>query len=216
MLQRICFGFLVCLLGAAPLNAATVFEQTLPSTWITAPVASAFCSPCQASASVGRMFASFELGADTVLDGAGFAVLSNTFGALGDFSVSIWSSPFDASGPLLQTVVLESDYARLQGSRGFIDVRLPRWNLAAGSYWLSAFGVDGDSFQWGGLFGQGDDRRYVNGAVTLAPGSTLPANYFLGFSLRAQEPVATPVGGTLPLLAGGLALLALTRRRRTA
>lgn len=160
------------------------------------------------------MFASFELGADAVLDGAGFAVLSNTFGALGDFSVSIWSSPFDAAGPLLQTVVRESDYARLQGSSGFIDVQLPDWNLAAGTYWLSAFGVNGDSFQWGALAGTGDDRRYENGVLTLIQGSTLPQNYFLGFSLRGQEPVATPIGGTLPLLASGLAVLALLSRRR--
>ena len=214
MLQRICSGVLLCLLGAAPLGAASVFEQTLPSSWQTGPVATGFCSPCQSSPSVARMFASFELGADAVLDGAGFAVLSNPFGVLGDFSVSVWSSPFDASGPLLQTVVRESDYARLQGSYGFIEVRLPDWNLAAGTYWLSAFGVNGDPFQWGGLFGTGDDRRYVDGALTLAPGGTFPQNYFLGVSLHGREPVATPVGGTLPLLASGLAVLALLSRRR--
>ncbi len=215
MLERICIGLIVVLL-AASVRAGTIVEQDLPTTWLTATMSSAFCSPCLPSQPGSRMYASFDLGQDAVIDAARFPVFTNPFGLLGDFTVSLWANPLDPSGPLVQTLVREGEYARFIGSRGYIDIRLPEWNLAAGSYWLSVFGVNGDSFQWGGVFDAGDDRRFVNGVVTVGSPTAQPLNYLLGFSLQGRESVVTtPIGGTLPLLAGGLGLLALTRRRRS-
>ena len=212
MLQRICISLVASLLLAQTPRAATLVEEVLPAGWL------ATCSPCTFSGapesfSASRVFASFDLGAAASLDGASFPVSNTSLGALGDFSVSIWSSPFAAEGPLLQTLIREGDYARFIGSKGFIDIALPNWQLSAGSYWLSVFGLNGDGFQWGGVAGEGDDRRYINGNPFLAQGSTAPQNYRQGFSLRGSEPVVTPIGGTLPLLLGGMGLLALLRRK---
>lgn len=212
MLRRICIGLVSSLLLAQTPRAATLVEEVLPAGW------SATCSPCTfpgapESFSASRVFASFDLGAGAVLDGARFPVSNTLLGVLGDFSVSIWSSPFAAEGPLLQTSIGGNDYARFIGSTGFIEIALPNWQLAAGSYWLSVFGVNGAGFQWGGVFGEGDDRRYINGNLFLAPGGAGPQSYRQGFSLRGSEPVVTPIGGTLPLLLGGVGLLGLLRRK---
>jgi hypothetical protein len=213
MLQRICIGLTVFLFLSNPVRAATVAEQGLPAGWSTA-----YCSPCvfhnaPATFTASRMFASFDLDAAAVLDGATLPALSNALGYLGDVSVTIWSTPFAAEGPLLQTVIPEGQYAPFAGSRGYIDLGLPDWSLAAGTYWLSVSGINGGAFQWGGVLDSGDDKRYVNGAPYLASGATAARNYLLGFSLRGSEPVATPIGGTLPLLGGGLMLMAILRRR---
>ena len=211
MLQRICISLVASLLLAQTPRAATLVEEVLPAGWL------ATCSPCTFSGApesfaASRVFASFDLGAAAVLDGARFPVLNTSQGLLGDFSLSIWSSPFAAEGPLLQALIGSGDYARSFGA-GFIQIALPNWQLSAGSYWLSVLGVNGYGFQWGGVFGEGDDRRYINGNLFLAQGSTAPQNYRQGFSLRGSEPVVTPIGGTLPLLLGGMGLLALLRRK---
>jgi hypothetical protein len=219
MLQRICISLIVLLLFSTAGRAATIVEQTLPAGWSIGT-----CSPCvfrdaPVSFSASRAFASFDTATAAVLDGARLPVLNSSAGVLGDFTVSIWSSPFAAEGPLLQTLIREGDYARFIGSTGFIDIALPDWQLTAGSYWLSVFGVNGDGFQWGGIVDAGDDRRFINGIAALAPGGTAERNYLQGFSLRGNEvvapPVAAPIGNTLPLLLGGLGLLTVLRRQRT-
>ena len=219
MLQRICISLIVSLLFSTAGRAATIVEQTLPAAWSTVT-----CSPCvfqgaPVSFSASRAFASFDTATAAVLDGARLPVLNSSLGVLGDFTVSIWSSPFAAEGPLLQTLIREGDYARFIGSTGFIDIALPDWQLTAGSYWLSVFGVNGDGFQWGGIVDAGDDRRFINGIAALVPGGTAERNYLQGFSLQGSEvvapPVAAPIGNTLPLLLGGLGLLTVLRRQRT-
>lgn len=214
MLQRMCTGLIAMLLLAPVARAATIVEQSLPEGWSLAT-----CSPCTfagapAVFSASRVFASFELDTAAVLDGAHLPVLNSALGWLGDFSVSVWSSPFAAEGPLLQGTFRKGDYALFGGSRGYLDIALPDWQLSAGTYWLSVFGVNGGAFQWGGIADSGDDRRFVNGVPVLAPGSSAPRNYLQGFSLEGREPVATPIGGTLPLLLGGLCLLGSLRRQR--
>jgi len=219
MLQRICISLIVSLLFPMAGRAATIVEQALPPSWTFAT-----CSPCvfpgaPVSFSASRAFASFDTATAAVLDGARLPVLNSSLGVLGDFTVSIWSSPYAAEGPLLQTLIREGDYARFIGSTGFIDIALPDWQLTAGSYWLSVFGVNGDGFQWGGIADAGDDRRFINGVAVLAPGATTQRNYLQGFSLRGNElvtaPVTAPIGNTLPLLLCGLGLLTVLRRQRT-
>ena len=218
MLQRMCIFVLV--LAAASGNAvraATVYEQAPPVDWLTATTVSSFCSPCTAASQVSsRVFASFALDQAVILDGARLAVVSNVFGPLGDFSVSIWTSPFDQAGPLFEAVVRAADYSGLgKDSRGIINVSLPAWAVGSGSYWLSVLGVDGSFFQWGGVADAGDDVRYINGALKLVTGSTEPVHYNAFFALSGQ-PVATPIGGTLPLLLSALAGLFFVRRRPAA
>lgn len=219
MLQRICISLIVSLLFSTAGRAATIVEQALPPSWTFTT-----CSPCvfqgaPVSFSASRAFASFDTATAAVLDGARLPVLNSSFGVLGDFTVSIWSSPFAAEGPLLQALIREGDYARFIGSTGFIDISLPDWQLTAGSYWLSVFGVNGDGFQWGGIADAGDDRRFINGVAVLAPGGTAERNYLQGFSLLGNErvtaPVTAPIGNTLPLLLCGLGLLTVLRRQRT-
>ncbi len=209
MLQRICM-FVFCVVSAGA-GAATVVEQALPASWVNSPTA--YCSPCSVMAGA-RMFASFDLDASAVLDGARLAAANNSLGSLGDFTVSVWSSPLDSGGPLFQTLVRKSDYTLFQGSGGYLDVGLPEWRLEPGHYWLSILGAGGDAFQWGGILNEGDDRRYSNGAPTLVSGSAEPRKYLLGFSLYGSEPVETPIGGTLPMLLAGLGLISVLRRRR--
>ena len=216
-MQRICIFVLV--LAAASGNAvraATVYEQAPPVDWLTATTVSSFCSPCTAASQVSsRVFASFALDQAVILDGARLAVVSNVFGPLGDFSVSIWTSPFDQAGPLFEAVVRAADYSGLgKDSRGIINVSLPAWAVGSGSYWLSVLGVDGSFFQLGGVADAGDDVRYVNGALTMLTG-TEPRHYNAFFALSGQ-PVATPIGGTLPLLLSALAGLFFVRRRPAA
>ncbi len=217
MLKRICI-FLLVLAAASgsAVRAATVYEQAPPVDWLTATSVSAFCSPCASSSQTGsRVFASFALDQAVILDGARLAVVSNVFGPLGDFSVSIRTSPLDQAGPLFEAVVRAADYSGLgKDSRGIINVSLPAWTVGSGSYWLSVLGVDGSFFQWGGTPNAGDDVRYVNGALTMLTG-TEPRHYNVFFALSGQ-PVATPIGGTLPLLLSALAGLFFVRRRPAA
>ncbi len=164
------------------------------------------------------MFASFELDVAAVLDRARLPVLINPFGGVGDFSLSIWSSPFAAEGPELEALIRKNSYSLSVDSRNYIEFETPAWELKPGSYWLSVFGVNGDSFQWGAISGIGDDRRYLNGDLFEADSGS-PASYLLGFSLLGNElvtaPVTAPIGNTLPLLLCGLGLLTVLRRQRT-
>jgi hypothetical protein len=216
MLQRICiFVVVLAALSASAARAATVYEQAPPVDWLTATLSDSLCSPCKSLSQTGsRVFASFALDQAVTLGGARFAVVNNVFGPLGDFSVSIWASPFDQAGPLFQTVVRAADYTSFTGSKGFINISLPAWAVGSGSYWLSVLGVDGSFFQWGGTPNAGDDVRYVNGALTMLTG-TEPRHYNAFFALSGQ-PVATPIGGTLPLLLSALAGLFFVRRRPAA
>jgi hypothetical protein len=220
MLQRICIFVLVLAAASASVaRAATVYEQALPVDWLDKRFAN--CSPCSfkdvpATLLGSRMFASFELGASTVLDGARFAAVNSPSGFLGDFSISIWESPFSVEGPIVQTLLGKGSYSLFSGSSGYLNVALPDWSLAPGHYWLSVFGENGAGFQWGGLETGGDDRRYTNGELFLKSDSTQPPSYLLGFSLYGTAPVATPIGGTLPLLLSALAGLFFVRRRPAA
>jgi hypothetical protein len=220
---------IACGLVAGTVRAATVYEQALPADWLTGAAASALCSPCAYGDRTQRVYATFDLEGPAKLDGLEFAVINNVLGPLGDFSVSIWRQlDTRKDKPFREIVFGVGSYTPAPTGRSFVDIALPGWTLAKGSYWLSIVGLGQDGgLQWG--FDPavvGDDFLFRNDM--LVP----PPDYHVGFRLYqndrtaharvdvglspmafSAEPAAVPVPGTLGLLGTGLAALALFRRR---
>jgi hypothetical protein len=196
------------LAGALPLGAqaAVVHQQTLAS-WYRGS-----CSPCGSAGNLNaRAFASFTLLQDTVLTGAEFAVFDSTHSGSDDLQVSVWSAPFGTQ--LHVGSFLESQYSKTgTDSTHVAEISLPGWSLAAGTYWLSLFGINGNLMSWVRDSSVGDDRHYN------VDGTLIREQINLGFTLHGDAiagtpTVETPLPGTLGLLGLGLAGIALTRRR---
>lgn len=195
---------LACCLFAGAARAAPLYEQPLDS-W-----SGGWCSPCDTDRLNFRMFASFSLKSTSTLQGGTFAVLDHTLIGSNDLNVSIWDAP--QGNQLFSRNFSGGDYLQL-GSESihYAVIDLPEWTLAAGSYWISLTGINGNFLSWGSDKRRGDDSYF-------RPNGELAGNqYYVGFSLdgNARPPTTVPVPGTLGLLLAGLGALGLIGRRRS-
>lgn len=210
---------LLSTLPATNAAAAVLYEQALPGPSSTSTAwqwANGWCSPCIAPLDKDRVFASFALGGESELLGGSFAVIDTTPSGPQDISVSIWDKPFGTElfSATFAADAYARDYEPGSPSKHFAQLELPGWTLGPGSYWISLFGINGNSLTWGSDGRSGDDHIYRDGTLRTAPGSD---QRYVGFSLFGNAVAEVPLPGTLGLLGLGLAgLLAFGRRARGA
>ena len=185
---------------ASASHAVVLYEQPLVD-W-----SAGACSPCALTPDYNaRVFGSFSLATDSILQGGSFAIVDVGAGS-GDYNISIWD--LSLGNELYSLTALNDSYTKIATSdpRNFYVVfDLPNWQLGAGSYWVSLFGGESHFFGWGHDFSSGDDRQYTAAGVLHA------ADLYVGFSLSGVKEV--PESGSISLTCIGLSGFALKRRR---
>ena len=130
------------------------------STWNTGP-----CSPCDGGRH--RTYGSFSLDDDATVTGGRFAVTEDVGSASDDLNISIWDTP---GGTLLyETTVTGSQYTKesefpndFGTSNYWAVIDLPDWDLGAGDYYVSLYGVNGHTLGWGSDYTSGDDVQVLD------------------------------------------------------
>ena len=203
------------LAGASSSNAATLF-QSVPD--LTAnPVISSWCSPCDGRF---RAFDTFSLAAASIVGSVAFTVQTDFFFPT-DVDISIWTVIGGRPGAQLLDHTFSPDefvsLANTSHDTSVVTVNPLAWSLAAGTYDISIFGIDGNLgvpgysggsgllFLGVGLLDTGDPDSFVDGESA-------------GFALFSDAAVAAPLPAALPLFTIGLGALYLLgwRRKRMA
>jgi hypothetical protein len=191
----------VCVSISGVAQARVLYDQPLAN-W-----SDGFCSPCSGDfdGAYQRTFGSFSLSNETTIQKARFAV--SDFSPLSDvLHISIWDVPNGSQ--LFSTLAFGGSYTKVlnpDANDYFADVALPNWRLAAGSYWISLFGTNGNRIGWGTDFRGGDDAQYN------FDGSRFTSTIYVGFTLYGHEGIV-PEPGTLALILGGMVGVVSVRR----
>ena len=198
-------------------KATVLFENVIDSNGTI----SGWCDPCHQpnfpNDDVYRVWDSFTLGSDSILDTlAWVGTQSDTLAA--GINVTIASTPFGA--PIYSHNFLVSDISltTLFSSVEERQVTLPGTALSAGTYWLTVYGLNtsGTNSWWGIV--TSDDNSLIQYGPIIDVSNSNPRNQDAVFRLEG-ELSSVPVPAALPLFASGLGVMGLLgwrRKRRVA